>query len=305
VLFRSYDEFIPDGISGWNSEMVAAKCSNIAKVISDMDADVVALEEIESLKALAMLKAELKSQGANFPYHAMAETGNHAVGCALISKYPVISKKNIPVDKGYKRNILKAVIDINGRKLNIYVNHWSSKKSPESERMASAKVLKKSISNDFRTSGRDFIVIGDFNSDYDEFRTLLQETGLNDTNGLTGINHILETVADGALIDKKKLLTDRSAFYLYNLWLELPSEQRWSYSFSGQRCTLDNMLIPSALYDGRGLDYKDQSFKRFAPDYLFLKKSVFRWQMTRGGRGRHLGKGYSDHLPIYADFTVH
>ena len=39
------------------------------------------------------------------------------------------------------------------------------------------------------------------------------------------------------------------------------------------------------------------------PDYLFKDGTVYRWQMTERGRGKHIGKGYSDHLPIFAYFS--
>jgi len=48
----------------------------------------------------------------------------------------------------------------------------------------------------------------------------------------------------------------------------------------------------------------DNSFDKFDPDYLFDNNKVFRWQRASRGKGRHLGKGYSDHLPVFAEFTT-
>jgi hypothetical protein len=39
----------------------------------------------------------------------------------------------------------------------------------------------------------DYILLGDFNSNYDEFKTIYSNKKLNDTQGLTGINQVLNT----------------------------------------------------------------------------------------------------------------
>ncbi|CAD7771821.1 MAG: hypothetical protein KIIPBIDF_00327 [Candidatus Methanoperedenaceae archaeon GB50] len=37
----------------------------------------------------------------------------------------------------------------------------------------------------------------------------------------------------------------------------------------------------------------------------YLKENtIYRWQRDKNGMGRHLGKGYSDHLPIFAYFST-
>jgi len=297
-----YDEYSPFGSSGWDKEMADIKCSQLARVIVDLRADIIGLEEVESKKALFLLQTKLKAKGADYPFSAMAATGRHAIGCALLSKRPLTIKKDLVVDKGRERNILKVIVDMDGQPFVVYVNHWASKKSPESDRIKSARVLKKDL--DSLPTGRDFLIIGDFNSDYDELNNFSREPDLNDTKGRTGINHVIGTIYDGIPVDEKRLLSGRASGMLYNLWFELPFDQRWSYVFKGRGSSLDHMIIPSSLYDGRGIDYKDNSFNRFAPDYLFIRKSIFRWQMGNAGKGRHLGKGYSDHLPVYADFTI-
>ncbi|MBT8348680.1 MAG: hypothetical protein KJP24_04375, partial [Sulfurovum sp.] len=54
------------------------------------------------------------------------------------------------------------------------------------------------------------------------------------------------------------------------------------------------------LFDQKGIDYVNNSFKVFRKEYLFTKKGyINRWQYKKG---KHRGKGYSDHLPLYAYF---
>ncbi|MBF0224118.1 MAG: endonuclease/exonuclease/phosphatase family protein [Desulfobacterales bacterium] len=295
-----YPEYVPNSYSGWNKKIFKIKIENIARVIQNIEADIIALQEIESKTALIALCDELKTKGSNYPYYEIDATRGASIRCAIISKFPIIKKEAVYVDKS--RNILKATIDIDGKHLIIFVNHWKSKKHPESSRIVAAKALKKAI--DKLDDDSDFILCGDFNSNYNEYKTLKNNPDLDDTKGKTGINHILCTIHDSKLVNEKKLISQKSNEYLYNLWLEIKSKRRWSYNFFGKKGSLDNIIVSKGLYDNKGISYIDNSFDKFTPNYLFYKKQIYRWQISDKGKGRHLGKGYSDHLPIFAYFST-
>ncbi len=55
-----YTEYIPNTGHGWNKDIVDIKVTNIAKVIKNLGADIVALQEIESKQALIFLQNKLK-----------------------------------------------------------------------------------------------------------------------------------------------------------------------------------------------------------------------------------------------------
>lgn len=297
-----YVEFVPDGVSGWNRKMLELKHVHLGQVVADLNADVLALTEVETEKALAGFQSFLETKGVNYPFSAMVAPRRQAVGCALLSVYPIISKKELVVDRGRGRSILKVVLKVEGRPFIVYVNHWPSRKNPESRRIRYARVLKKELMT--LNPGSDYVVAGDLNSDYDEFRTFAQNRELNDTCGETGINHVLGTAWNGRLVEISMLKSKTGGDLLYNLWLERPVDRRWSYIFFGRKETLDHILVPRALFDGRGIDYLDRSFNHFAPSYLFDGRRINHWKMSGKKVKRHLGKGYSDHLPVYADFTV-
>jgi len=275
------------------------KIKNIARVLDDLNADIVALQEIESEKALLSLRKHLKV----YPHQAIADSRKSAVKCALLSKYPILFKNEIAVGRASQRNILKVTLDLQGNPFIVYVNHWKSKSGPESLRVEYARVL----AADLKTLGErtDFILIGDFNSDYNEYETIKKRRRLNDTNGITGINHILMTIKENILVNESDLMTQRNNTYLYNLWMELPVRKRWSTIFFGKKNTHDAIIVSKGLYDDKGISYVDNSFNRFDPDYLFKNHRIYRWQRSKKGKGEHLGKGYSDHLPVYAKFFMH
>jgi hypothetical protein len=56
------------------------------------------------------------------------------------------------------------------------------------------------------------------------------------------------------------------------------------------------------MFDAKGIDYVNDSFKVFNSSYLFHKKGfIYRWQYKNK---KHLGEGYSDHLPVVATFST-
>ena len=297
-----YTEYIPNTGYGWKESTFEIKIANIAEVIRDIGADVVALQEIESKIALVLLRDKLKAMNADYPYYEIADGKDTVVKCALLSKFPIIEKDEIQVDDEFARNILKVTLDIDGCRLTLFVNHWKSKGGPESMRVPYAKALKKQI--DELEDDEDFILIGDLNSNYNEWETFRDSLQLNDTDGNTGINHVLKTVIGSQLVDESTLTKQTGNEYLYNLWLEVDSKRRWSHNFFGSKNSLDNIIVSKSLYDDRGVSYVDNSFDKFDPDYLFKGNAVYRWQMAKGGKGKHLGEGYSDHFPIFASFST-
>ncbi len=297
-----YEEYIPNGDWGWTNEMYRAKLRNTATVIRGVGADIIGLQEIESESALKDLKAELNRQGLYYPYYAFAKTRNSAVNVALLSRYPIQSALKYPVNySGKYRDILETKIIIEEKPLRVFVNHWKSKSGPESERIVCAKRLLQRLKE--LPENEPYLLVGDFNSHYEEHKTFLKSRKHNNTDGITGINHILNTVdKEGNPITYAALKNTQGV--RYNLWYELDKEKRWSHQFRGHGEGLDNIIISPALADGIGIDYIEGSFDRYTPDYLFAKGKVYRWQQSRRYPKHHLGEGYSDHLPIYARFKL-
>ena len=192
-------------------------------------------------------------------------------------------------------------VDIEGHPFRIFVNHWKSKRGPESKRIPYGKALSKVIKK--LKPSTDYLIIGDLNSNYNELNSFKKSQKFNDTQGVTAINHFLKTI-HGKKLNTYDYFKKRPDLVHYNLWMELNYKDRWSYLFRGRNNSLDHIIIPKALIDNRGIDYIRKSFKRFMPSYLVKKRKIFRWKFSkRGGYKHHIGKGYSDHIPIIAQFS--
>ncbi len=296
-----YSEYIPHTHWQWNAKTYRAKLRNIAQVLKDINADIVALTEVESDIALKDLQKELTRQGTYYPHRAIADRKQSSVKNALLSKYP-LQAKELVINRDFKtRNILEATISINGTQLKVFVNHRKSKAGPESERIAYAKVLKKRL--DELPKGSFFVLCGDFNSHYAEHQSFVKKRKHNNTNGITGINHVLGTIdQDGQLYTRATLKPDG----LYNLWMEMPEKERWSHRYKGKGEALDHIILSPSLLGQEKIHYIDGSFHPFKADYLFTKnkKALYRWQRSRTKPPFHAGKGYSDHLPLVTGLLV-
>ncbi|MCF6331515.1 MAG: endonuclease/exonuclease/phosphatase family protein [Sulfurimonas sp.] len=294
-----YKEYVPYGKSQWNKKNYKIKLNNIAKVIKDIDADIIALQEIHSKQALKDLKLVLKQKGLYYKYSAIADKKSTAIKVAILSKIPFVYSKELFVTYSYKyRNIQEIKFNIDNKELYIFNNHWKSKGGPESMRIVSAKILKKRI-NEIGFD-KNIILIGDFNSHYQENILFKKKRKHNDTNGKTGINDVLKTKYQTEIA--KNTTFRKNSFY--NLWYDIDKKNRYSYIFRGKKETLDNILISQSLLKESGIYYKKASIENFSKDYLFYKKNIYRWKVSRAKIRKHKGKGYSDHLPVVAKFII-
>ena len=295
-----YTEYIPNTKALWNKKNFNVKINNVVKVIKDLDADIIALQEIENISLIKLLQQKLPK----YKYISFTKYNNSSIGLGFLSKIKIKNSKKINVyikNKKY-RPILEATFKIKKIEFKIFNNHWPSKRAAESYRIKYAKVLQdrvKLLAKDY-----DYILLGDFNSNYDEMQSFRHNKKLNNTYGITGINQVLNTTINKDFITLDDVLKTKKRVH-FNLWLDLQVNQRFSSKFRKQNNTPDNIILSPALFDTKNLSYIKNSFKVFKPSYLFSNKKINRWKM-KGPRHnkRHIGSGFSDHLPIYAKFSI-
>jgi len=287
---HEYEEYIPNTHSNWNQKNYKIKLKNLSHVIKDINADIIALQEIESLQALKDLRYQLKQNGLYYQYYKIANRKNTTIKVAILSKIPFSYTKEIFVTSSYKyRNILEVKFTIAGHDLYMFINHWKSKSGPESQRVISAKRLRTRVKE--LGIDKNIILLGDFNSDYEEYIRFKRKRKHNDTGGKTGINHVLKSINNQPQI-------------FYNLWYDIDKDERWTFIFRGKKEALDNILISKSLKKKKGIYYKESSIRSFKPLYLLKGKNIYRWKTTWKKPRKHKGKGYSDHLAVIAEFVV-
>lgn len=284
-----YQEFKPS-YKFWNEKSYKNKLKNTQKVIKDISADIIVLQEIENNNIFQSLKNNL-----NYKYSYFHKKKEAAIGQAILSKYPIVKKDIIKISHSYRyRDILKINLKIKNQTLTLYLNHWSSKRNKESHRIKSAYKLMQYIKSHHKND--DYIILGDLNEDYDEYLHLKQNDKLNDTDGISAINQVLNTTINGNFVNKKDILYFNKRVH-YNPWLEENPNNRFSSLFKKQKHTPDNILLSQGLFDNRGITYMHKSFKALKFKYLFKKDKLNRWNFP-------ISDGYSDHLPVIARFST-
>jgi endonuclease/exonuclease/phosphatase family metal-dependent hydrolase len=217
---------------------------------------------------------------------------SHVQKNVIFSRLPIIHDQTRVHPLEDARPILETWIDVHGHPLVVFANHWKSRASDaevEKTRVQNATVLKARLDQlRAENPSLDFILGGDFNSDFNQsHRYPYMET--------TGVNDVLKSVGDEAVVAAGG--TDK----VYNLWYELPVDQRGSDVFRGYWGTLMQIMISPGMYDYQGIQYVDNSFERgvFPGKNAYVQSGTpLRWN----GFGN--GSGYSDHLPISMQFTV-
>lgn len=215
-----------------------------------------------------------------------ADGHGQAIRNVVFSRFPVRAVKTHPLLNA--RAILEVTLDVEGAPLTILANHWKSGASDpatEETRRENARVLRARLDALLAADARaDVLVAGDLNSQYNQRQRYraMGPTALNDILGSQG-NEL-------ALRGKER--------DLYNLWFELPSDQRGSDIFREEWGTLMHLIVTRGLYDQRGVHYVDGSFAVLG--FSGLNADVF-GRPVRWSRGREPA-GFSDHFPLYARF---
>lgn len=83
VKHRSdYKEYIPNTHAKWNKKNFNIKITNLVKVLKDIDADIIGLQEIENRQMLQVLLRKLPQ----YKYSSFTKYRNSSVGIGFLSK---------------------------------------------------------------------------------------------------------------------------------------------------------------------------------------------------------------------------
>lgn len=206
---------------------------------------------------------------------------------AVFSRFPVLREKTKIHPLQQARPILETWIQVEGKELVVFANHWKSGASSwemEQIRLQNAQVLRDRLDELVAENPQvDFVLAGDFNSDYN------QKTRYNFEK--TAVNDVLRSTGNEASFTPNQV---------YNLWYELPLDKRGSDTYRGYWGTLMQIMVSKGMMDERGVSYKNDSFEvgNFGFNTFPASGEPWRWSSTFDG------SGYSDHLPVSMEFYV-
>ncbi|MSN97103.1 endonuclease/exonuclease/phosphatase family protein [Campylobacter sp. FMV-PI01] len=144
------------GKSSWNKSKYDTKLNLVSKLLKIIDADIIALQEIEN-------EGVLRSIAKNIGYknYVFSKDKKSPFGLGIISKIPIKSKEIYRI-KGIKtRDFIKARFSFNGQEFTITTAHFPAMKNSKRDRKIVANEFMNFIKND-----KHSILLGDFNSRY-------------------------------------------------------------------------------------------------------------------------------------------
>jgi endonuclease/exonuclease/phosphatase family metal-dependent hydrolase len=296
-----YWEFDPSN-EKWNYDLFNRKAAAIAEIIAASTPggpDIVLLQEVENMNALELLDdGYLKSFG--YEVILFMPTEGSAVGCGVLSRYPVIYACGHGVNhegREVGRNIAEIRLQSGSDSgiIRIFVNHWKSKlggaEETEIMRVRAASLLSSLIAE--AAAGDDLIIAaGDFNESHDEYdrvnkeyRTAIMPFSMEIPEAPEAREEQDEGLYYSALVDD---LIENPGRVLFNPWIE--AENSGSYFYDGNWETIDQFFIGSRGFDNKGLEYS--GFQTVELDINTTAEGFpARWYTTSGD-------GCSDHFPI-------
>lgn len=157
----------------WNSAKYQQKLRKISRVLRELNADVVALNEIENenvIKELANL--------SGYKFYKFATLKGSPVGLGLLSRYRISDSQIYVVPDVKTRPILMSRVEFEGHSIEFFIAHFPAAKNHLKHRIAAANTMKKAVKN-----SKNGVILGDLNSNYG-YKFLL--------NGLDGWTNLWE-----------------------------------------------------------------------------------------------------------------
>ena len=253
-------------------------------------------DELRGLPAEAWLIKHLEDIGLKGDRPAVARDYVDPAGRDIVQKNIVLSRlpilEHVTHETPAARGVLEAKIDVRGKPITVFVNHWKSQAgnpAAENQRLGNAETVRKRLDEILAQNPMaEVIVAGDLNSHYNQGQRypFMPKTGIQDVLGSQGDKAAMGK-ADGPI--------------LYNLWFERPVEERYSDEYGGEWGTLMQMLVTRGLLDGKDLEYVDGTFGQVFLDGVNRQPPLgLPWRWTNYGPGY----GTSDHFPVAARFKI-
>lgn len=297
-------EFLPDAVRHWTYFKYKKKLDAIARVIIAVGKwtppALVALCEVENDSVLHDLTRYSILREAGYRYVITHSPDERGIDVALLYQrgmFKLLSNQSLPVTGLHKssrptRDILHVSgLLLNRDTLDVFVAHFSSRsggaKASEPYRLLAAQRLKNATDSLFHVRTHpQIIIMGDF----------------NDYPGNKSVQKILKAGMPPAETDSLK------SQMLYHLLARKSAANKHfgSYKYQGEWGLLDHIILSGNLLTATSPLYtaEDKADVFHAPFLLTEDKKYGDNQPFRTYYGMKYQAGYSDHLPVWAEFRL-
>ena len=297
-------EFLPDATRHWNYSKYRKKLDNIARVIIATGGwtppALVALCEVENDSVMRDLTRYSALREADYRYVMTQSPDERGIDVALLYQrnlFKLLSYQSLPVDKPRKNSRpTRDILHVSGLLLNrdtldVLVAHFPSRsggaRESEPYRLLAARKVKHAIDSLYTIRRHPQIVLlGDFN-DYPENKS---------------VKEVLEAAAPSTLQDSLRPQK------LYHLLARKTKTRKHfgSYKYQGEWGLLDHIIVSGTLLQEHAPLYTEEAKADvFCLPFLLTRDKKYGGQQPfRTYYGMKYQGGYSDHLPVYAEFRL-
>ena len=297
-------EFLPDALRHWNYTKYKKKLDDIARVIIAVGGwtppALVALCEVENDSVMRDLTRYSALREAGYRYIMTQSADRRGIDVALLYQrslfkpfsHQSLSAGKLRTESRSTRDILHVSgLLLNKDTLDVFVAHFPSRrggaKESEPYRLHVAQRVKTTIDSLLSLRRHpQIILMGDFN-DYPDNKSVKQ---------------VLKAQAPPLIPDSLH------AHSLYHLLVRKTMTRKHfgSYKYQGEWGLLDHIIVSGNLLRKDASLYTDETkVDVFAPPFLLEEDKKYGGrQPLRTYRGMKYQAGYSDHLPVWAEFII-
>lgn len=280
-------DLTPTADKRWTAKRYKEKINKIGYTISNIGKNetnkhpvLIGLAEVENKSVINSLITSSHLKNFNYNYIHFNSKDERGIDVALIydgSVFKVESSKPYSIElynnsgkPDYTRDILLVSGEIEGDKIHVIINHWSSRragtKETEHKRLASSNKVGEIISTlKNGNSQSKIIVMGDFNED--------------------PLNYNVKRLVDG--------------FQLFNPMETLRTFSRGTTNHNRQWNVFDQIFFTDNFFESKENSLQFECADIFDAQFLKNSNGKYKGSPFRTYVGKKYHGGYSDHFPVY------
>ncbi len=270
---KNDDEFSIGGRKNITQEIYELKLSHSAEVLTDLNADVVGLSEVENELVLKELVKIIPNRNYNYIHYDSPD--ERGIDNTLIydpNRFKVLYSKPIPntFPGGDKtRDILYVRGEYSGEIVHLFVNHWPSnyggREKSIPKRAATAQLIVREILSILsKNASAEILLLGDFNENPNEMNIQSLKT--------VGLTSLMEPM--------------------------LGEPKKGTYVYRGEDYFYDQIIIHASLQDQEGLVIDPKSIYILDLPKYRQQEGRYAHYPYRFWAGNSVLGGYSDHLAV-------
>ncbi len=294
-------DFLPDSKKHWNTKKYRQKLTNISRVITAVGAwsspALVGLCEVENDRVMKDLTQQSVLKAQKYKYIMTDSPDTRGIDVALMyqpDQFRLLGYQSVRIKFSSSRKFTRDILHAYGRvmsgdTIDVFVCHYPSRTGGEKEsepgRVRVSEILRHAADSLFNIrKNTNIIIMGDF----------------NDGPSNKSISEVLK-----AIPYETNIHPGTTSLQLYNLMYPLEKQGKGSYKYRGNWDMLDQMIVSGHLLQKSGFRILPESAGIFPEDFLLAQdKSGGGKRPKRTFFGMQYEAGFSDHLPVFADFYI-